>query len=256
MPASPIGRASSRRLPQSSSSSCCRGSLTRRLRCRLAASSRAARHLPRHDARERQRTHRAGDRERGLRRVLIVTVMPTLRLGFDGDLIFRLIKVSAGGVGGWIDARLPFSFEIDTHIGTRHLLDDYLPRPGNLPRSWGENPPASIIDDPVEQPPVPDTFDFITPAESIEEAVVPTGPAGAPVPTGTSAPHHAPWGLVYEVRTYCDGSHAPIYDGSTTLPSGLATSSLPRRSITPRTRRPRFSSASASFSGESTSSFA
>ncbi len=143
----------------------------------------------------------------------IVTVMPTLRLGFDGDLIFRLIKVSAGGVGGWIDARLPFSFEIDTHIGTRHLVDDYLPRPGNLPRSWGENPPASIIDDPVEQPLVPDTFDFITPAESIEQAVAPTGPAGAPVPTGTSAPHHAPWGLVYEVRTYCDGSHAPIYDG-------------------------------------------
>jgi len=148
----------------------------------------------------------------GFEGFVIITVMPTLRLGFDGNLVFRLIKVSAGSVSGLVTAKLPFSFDIDTHIGTRHILDDYLPQPGALPRSWGEHPPDNIINDPAEQPPVPTDFDFIEPARSIEEAVVPTDPGGAPIPTGTDAPHHAPWGLIYEVRTWCDGSRAPIYE--------------------------------------------
>src|SRR5207244_89957 len=72
---------------------------------------------------------------------IVITLMPRITIGFDGELKLTLAKIGNGKIG----VSFPIKFEIPIGIGTRDLLDDFLPRPGEIPRDWGESPPIDVI---------------------------------------------------------------------------------------------------------------
>jgi hypothetical protein len=142
-----------------------------------------------------------------------------IRVEYDGTLKFTLFdrKVPPTGKRIRVQASIPFRFDPGLRLPTPGALWDFLPNPTNIPKSWGEDPPCELQHIPT---PPPD-YDFLTHALEIEEGVLPQSAVGPPSPAVADPPpvHHAPDGLIYEIRRVCGGNDhdlpgkGPEYEG-------------------------------------------
>lgn len=134
-----------------------------------------------------------------------------VRLEYDGALKLTFFRKKVLGKRIVVEASIPFRFDPGLRLPTPGALWDWLPDPTNIPRSWGEDPPYEL----QQIPEAPDDFDFLAPALEIEEAVLPQAAVGAAPPSTPGLPpiHHAPNGLIYEIRKVCGEIDLPEYEG-------------------------------------------
>jgi hypothetical protein len=131
-----------------------------------------------------------------------------IRMALDGRLKLTLFRQRIPGHGTIkIESSVPFKFDPGLAIVTPSRMWDFLlPTPSNIPRDWGENPPAEL-QTPLALP----EYDFLQEALEIEEAVL---PQTAYIADELAPAHHAPYGLIYELRApACGDEGDPEYEG-------------------------------------------